>query len=66
MAETYGAAIVFANVKGFAHDAEIRVHWSTPMAAEIPPVFVSLSLPDHLVDVPMVETASARTQPPAR
>jgi beta-N-acetylhexosaminidase len=62
-AETYDAAIVFANVKGFAQDAAIRIHWSTPMAAEIPwyaaeipTVFVSLSLPNHLIDVPMVKT----------
>jgi beta-N-acetylhexosaminidase len=62
-AETYDAAIVFANVKGFAQDAAIRIHWSAPMAAEIPwyaaeipTVFVSLSLPNHLIDVPMVKT----------
>jgi beta-N-acetylhexosaminidase len=62
-ANTYDAAIVFANVKGFAQDAAIRIHWSAPMAAEIPwyaaeipTVFVSLSLPNHLIDVPMVKT----------
>jgi hypothetical protein len=39
------------------------VQWSTPMAAEIPwyvtevpTVFVSLALPNHLIDVPMVKT----------
>jgi beta-N-acetylhexosaminidase len=61
--EMYDAAIVFANVSGFAQDAVIRIHWSAPMAAEIPwyaaevpTVFVSLSLPNHLIDVPMVKT----------
>lgn len=61
--ETYDAAIVFANVSGFAQEATIRIHWSSPMAAEIPwyatevpTVFVSLSLPNHLIDVPMVKT----------
>ncbi|MGE3911717.1 MAG: glycoside hydrolase family 3 protein [Chloroflexota bacterium] len=62
-AETYDAAIIFANVQGFAQEAAIRIHWSAPMAAEIPwyateipTVFVSLSLPNHLIDVPMVKT----------
>jgi beta-N-acetylhexosaminidase len=61
--ERYDAAIVFANVSGFAQEATVRIHWSTPMAAEIPwyvhevpTVFVSLSLPNHLIDVPMVKT----------
>jgi beta-N-acetylhexosaminidase len=62
-ADTYDAAIIFANVAGFAQEATVRIHWSTPMAAEIPwyvtelpTVFVSLSLPNHLIDVPMVKT----------
>jgi beta-N-acetylhexosaminidase len=61
--EKYDAAIIFANVSGFAQDGVIRIHWSAPMAAEIPwyatetpTVFVSLSLPNHLIDVPMVKT----------
>jgi hypothetical protein len=61
--EQYDAAIVFANVSGFAQEATIRIHWSSPLAAEIPwyatevpTVFVSLSLPNHLIDVPMVKT----------
>ena len=63
-AEKYDAAFVFANVKGFAQEAAIRIKWSTPMAAEIPwyvtevpTVFVSLNQPNHLIDVPMVKTA---------
>ena len=62
-AEKYDAAIVFANVAGFAQEATMRIHWSAPMAAEIPwyatevpTIFVSLSLPNHLIDVPMVKT----------
>lgn len=61
--EKYDAAIVFANVSGFAQEATVRIRWSTPMAAEIPwyvtevpTVFVSLTQPNHLVDVPMVKT----------
>jgi beta-N-acetylhexosaminidase len=62
-AEKYDAAIVFANVAGFAQEASVRIRWSTPMAAEIPwyvtevpTVFVSLNQPNHLIDVPMVKT----------
>lgn len=62
--EKYDAAFVFANVKGFAQEAAIRIKWSSPMAAEIPwyatevpTVFVSLNQPNHLIDVPMVRTA---------
>ncbi|MGO4432271.1 gluconokinase, GntK/IdnK-type [Paenarthrobacter sp. RAF9] len=63
-AERFDAAFVFANVKGFAQEAAIRIKWSSPMAAEIPwyatevpTVFVSLNQPNHLIDVPMVKTA---------
>jgi beta-N-acetylhexosaminidase len=63
-ADKYDAAFIFANVKGFAQEAAIRIKWSTPMAAEIPwyatevpTVFVSLTQPNHLIDVPMVKTA---------
>jgi len=62
-ADNYDAAIVFANVAGFAQEATVRIRWSTPMAAEIPwyvtevpTVFVSLNQPNHLIDVPMVKT----------
>ncbi|MFQ4147267.1 hypothetical protein AAGW05_00985 [Arthrobacter sp. LAPM80] len=63
-AQKYDAAFVFANVKGFAQEAAIRIKFSTPMGAEIPwyvtevpTVFVSLNQPNHLIDVPMVRTA---------
>jgi len=62
-ADKYDAAIVFANVQEFAQEATVRIHWSTPMAAEtpwyvheVPTVFVSLTQPNHLIDVPMVKT----------
>jgi beta-N-acetylhexosaminidase len=62
-ADKYDAAIIFANVAGFAQEASVRIKWSTPMAAEIPwyvtevpTVFVSLNQPNHLIDVPMVKT----------
>ncbi|MGN6812296.1 MAG: glycoside hydrolase family 3 protein [Thermomicrobiales bacterium] len=61
--EKYDAAIVFANVTGFAQEATVRIHWPAPMAVEIPwyvhevpTIFVSLALPNHLIDVPMVKT----------
>ncbi|MFC5931199.1 glycosyl hydrolase [Cryobacterium melibiosiphilum] len=62
-ADKYDAAIMFANVAGFAQEASVRIRWSTPMASEIPwyvtevpTVFVSLNQPNHLIDVPMVKT----------
>jgi beta-N-acetylhexosaminidase len=62
-ADKYDAAIIFANVAGFAQEASVRITWSTPMASEIPwyvtevpTVFVSLNQPNHLIDVPMVKT----------
>jgi beta-N-acetylhexosaminidase len=62
-AEEYDAAVVFANVAGFAQEATVRIRWSSPMAAEVPwyvtevpTVFVSLLQPNHLIDVPMVKT----------
>jgi beta-N-acetylhexosaminidase len=62
-AQTYDAAIVVANVSGFAQEATVRIRWSSPFAAEVPwyatevpTVFVSLNLPNHLIDVPMIPT----------
>lgn len=62
-AERFDAAVIVANVAGFAQEASIRIRWSTPMAAEIPwyvtevpTVFLSLNQPNHLIDVPMVKT----------
>lgn len=62
-ADRYDAAIVFANVAGFAQEATVRIRWSAPLAAEVPwyatevpTIFVSLCQPNHLIDVPMVRT----------
>lgn len=61
--DKYDAAIVVANVTGFARESTIRLRWSAPMAAEIPwyatevpTILVSTSLPTLLVDVPWVRT----------
>ena len=63
-AEKYDAAIILANISDFASQAALRIRWSSPMAPEIPwyarevpTVFVSLNMPNHLIDVPMVRTA---------
>jgi beta-N-acetylhexosaminidase len=62
-AEKYDAALIVANVQGFAQEASMRIRWSSPMAAEIPwyatevpTIFVSLAQPNHLIDVPLVKT----------
>jgi beta-N-acetylhexosaminidase len=62
-ADRYDAAILVANVTGFAQESALRIKWSTPLAAEIPwyatevpTIFISTSLPNHLIDVPMVKT----------
>lgn len=62
-AEKYDAAILVANVTGFAQESTLRIRWSTPLAAEIPwyttevpTVLVSTALPTHLIDVPWVNT----------
>jgi beta-N-acetylhexosaminidase len=63
-ADRYDAALILANVSDFAQQAALRIKWSMPMgpempwyAAEVPTVFVSLNMPNHLIDVPMVKTA---------
>lgn len=62
-ADKYDAAILVANVTGFAQESTIRIRWSGSLAAEIPwyatevpTIFISTSLPNHLIDVPMVKT----------
>ncbi|MCW2810902.1 MAG: carbohydrate kinase, thermoresistant glucokinase family [Friedmanniella sp.] len=63
-ADRFDAALILANVSDFAQQAALRIRWSMPMgpdmpwyAAEVPTVFVSLNMPNHLIDVPMVKTA---------
>jgi beta-N-acetylhexosaminidase len=63
-ASRFDAALILANVSDFAQQSALRIKWSMPMgpempwyAAEVPTVFVSLNMPNHLIDVPMVKTA---------
>jgi beta-N-acetylhexosaminidase len=71
-ADRYDAALILANVCDFAQQGALRIKWSMPMApempwyaAEVPTVFVSLNMPNHLIDVPMVQTAiNARNPTP--
>ena len=62
--DKYDAALILANVSDFAQQGALRIKWSMPMgpempwyAAEVPTVFVSLNMPNHLIDVPMIKTA---------
>lgn len=71
-AQRFDAALILANVSDFAQQGALRIKWSMPMgpempwyAAEVPTVFVSLNLPNHLIDVPMVKTASNAHNPTA-
>ena len=70
--EKYDAALILANVSDFAQQGALRIKWSMPMgpempwyAAEVPTVFVSLNMPNHLIDVPMVKTAINAHNPSA-
>jgi beta-N-acetylhexosaminidase len=56
--------LILANVSDFAQQGALRIQWSMPMApeipwyaAEVPTIFASLNMPNHLIDVPMVKTA---------
>ncbi|WP_280752859.1 glycoside hydrolase family 3 N-terminal domain-containing protein [Staphylococcus agnetis] len=57
------AALVFANIIGYAAENNYRIRWSTAMSNEIPwyvhevpTVFVSLNFTTHLHDATMVKT----------
>lgn len=61
--KNYDAALVFADVQGYALENNVRIKWKMPMSNEIPwyvqevpTVFVSLNYTTHLTDVPMVKT----------
>ncbi len=61
--ENYDAAIIFADIVGYAAENNYRIRWKCPMSTdmpwyvnEIPTVFVSLNFTTHLTDVPMVKT----------
>lgn len=56
------AAIVFADVVGYAGENNYRIRWKVAMSTdipwyvhEVPTVFVSLNFTTHLTDVPMVK-----------
>ncbi len=70
--EKYDAALILANVSDFAQQGALRIKWSMPMgpempwyAAEVPTIFASLNMPNHLIDVPMVKTAINAHNPTA-
>lgn len=61
--ENYDAALIFADVVGYAAENNYRIRWKCPMSTdmpwyvyELPTVFVSLNFTTHLTDVPMVKT----------
>ena len=71
-AQRYDAALILANISDFAQQGALRIKWSMPMgpempwyAAEVPTIFVSLNMPNHLIDVPMVKTAINAHNPSA-
>jgi beta-N-acetylhexosaminidase len=72
-ARRFDAALILANISDFAQQGALRIKWSMPMgpempwyAAEVPTVFVSLNMPNHLIDVPMVKTAVNAHNPSAQ
>ncbi|GAA0181397.1 glycoside hydrolase family 3 N-terminal domain-containing protein [Clostridium sediminicola] len=61
--ENWDAALVFADIVGYAAENNYRIRWKCPMSTdipwyvhELPTVFVSLNFTTHLTDVPMVKT----------
>jgi beta-N-acetylhexosaminidase len=63
LVENFDAALVFADIVGYAEQNNYRIKWKCPMSTdipwyvyEIPTVFVSLNFTTHLTDVPMVKT----------
>jgi beta-N-acetylhexosaminidase len=63
LSQNFDAALVFADVVGYAAENNYRIRWKSPMSSdipwfvyEIPTVFVSLNFTTHLTDVPMVKT----------
>jgi beta-N-acetylhexosaminidase len=63
LVENFDAALVFADIVGYAEQNNYRIKWKCAMSTdipwyvyEIPTVFVSLNFTTHLTDVPMVKT----------
>jgi beta-N-acetylhexosaminidase len=61
--KNFDAAIIFADIVGYAAENNYRIRWKCPMSTdmpwyvnELPTVFVSLNFTTHLTDVPMVKT----------
>jgi beta-N-acetylhexosaminidase len=59
----FDAAIIFADIVGYAAENNYRIRWKCPMSTdmpwyvnELPTVFVSLNFTTHLTDVSMVKT----------
>ena len=63
VSKNFDAALIFADIVGYAAENNYRIRWKCPMSTdipwyvhEIPTVFVSLNFTTHLTDVPMVKT----------
>jgi len=63
LSQNFDAALIFADIVGYAAENNYRIRWKCPMSTdipwyvhEIPTVFVSLNFTTHLTDVPMVKT----------
>lgn len=63
LAKNFDAALVFADIVGYAAENNYRIRWKCAMSTdipwyihEIPTAFVSLNFTTHLTDVPMVKT----------
>lgn len=63
LSKNFDAALVFADIVGYAAENNYRIRWKCPMSTdipwyvyEIPTVFISLNYTTHLTDVPMVKT----------
>lgn len=63
IAAAYDAVIYFANIGTYSNQTVIRVNWAPPMGVdvpkfihEIPTMFISVSGPYHLQDVPRIKT----------
>lgn len=63
LGNNFDAALIFADIVGYAAENNYRIRWKCPMSidmpwyvSEIPTVFVSLNFTTHLSDVSMVKT----------
>ncbi|QCX33673.1 glycoside hydrolase family 3 protein [Caloramator sp. E03] len=63
LSKKFDAALIFADIVGYAAENNYRIRWKCPMSSdipwyvyEIPTVFISLNYTTHLTDVPMVKT----------